>query len=67
MTADGVIYRFVVPANTQATLRLPAKDLTSIQLDGKSLPKALARQASFSNGQVEMPLVAGRYAFKVKK
>lgn len=67
VTADGVIYRFVVPANTQATLRLPAKDLTSIQLDGKSLPKALARQASFSNGQVEMPLVAGRYAFKVKK
>lgn len=67
VTADGVIYRFVVPANTQATLRLPAKELTSIQLDGKSLPKALARQASFSNGQVEMPLVAGRYAFKVKK
>ena len=67
VTADGVIYRFVVPANTQATLRLPAKDLTSIQLDGKSLPKALARQAFFSNGQVEMPLVAGRYAFKVKK
>ena len=67
VTADGVIYRFVVPANTQATLRLPAKDLTSIQLDGKSLPKALARQASFSNGQVEMLLVAGRYAFKVKK
>ena len=67
VTADGVIYRFVVPANTQATLRLPAKDLTSIQLDGKSLPKALARQASFSNGQVAMPLEAGSYVFHVKK
>lgn len=67
VTADGVIYRFVVPANTQATLRLPAKELTSIQLDGKSLPKALARQASFSNGQVAMPLEAGSYVFHVKK
>lgn len=67
VTADGVTYRFVVPANTQATLRLPAKDLASVQLAGKPLPKALAQQASFSNGQVEMPLVAGRYAFKVKK
>ena len=65
--SDGVEYHFTVPANTQATLRLPAKDLTSIQLDGKSLPKALARQASFSHGQVEMLLVAGRYTFKVKK
>ena len=67
MTADGVTYRFVVPANTQATLRLPAKDLKSISLDGNPLPKALAQQASLSNRQVEMPLVAGRYVFKVQK
>ena len=67
MKADAVDYRFVVPANTQATLRLPAKALTSIYLDGKPLSKALAQQAILANGQVEIPLEAGRYVFSVKK
>ena len=67
VTADGVTYRFVVPANTQATLRLPAKDLASVQLAGKPLPKALAQQATLANGQVAMPLEAGSYVFHVKK
>ena len=65
--ADAVDYRFVVPANTQATLRLPAKDLDSIQLGNKPLPQALAKQATFSKGQVELLLVAGCYTFRVNK
>ncbi|MFW5570371.1 MAG: alpha-L-rhamnosidase C-terminal domain-containing protein [Prevotella sp.] len=65
--ADAVDYRFVVPANTQATLRLPAKALTSICLDGQPLSKALAQQAILANGQVEITLEAGRYVFSVKK
>ena len=65
--ADAVDYHFVVPANTQATLRLPAKDLASIQLGNKPLPQALAKQATFSKGQVELLLVAGCYTFRVNK
>ena len=67
MKADAVDYHFVVPANTQATLRLPAKDLASIQLGNKPLPQALAKQATFSKGQVELLLVAGCYTFRVNK
>ena len=65
--ADAVDYHFVVPANTQATLRLPAKDLASIRLGNKPLPQALAKQATFSKGQVELLLVAGCYTFRVNK
>lgn len=64
---DAVDYRFVVPANTQATLRLPVKEFKSIYLDGKPLPKALAQKAILSDGQVLMLLEAGLYTFSVKK
>lgn len=61
--ADGVEYRFTVPANSSATLRLRAKSLQSVLQDGGLIEKG----AHFADGQVEMELVAGRYRFFVKK
>lgn len=61
--ADGVEYRFTVPANSSATLRLRAKSLRSIQQDGGLIEKG----AHFADGEVEMELVAGSYRFFVKK
>ena len=60
---DGVEYRFTVPANSSATLRLRAKSLQSVLQDGGLIEKG----AHFADGQVEMELVAGRYRFFVKK
>ena len=57
----GFRYRFVVPANTSATLHLPAKSLKAVRMDGKRLPKS----AKLANGEVELELMAGTYTFEV--
>ena len=57
----GFRYRFVVPANTSATLHLPAKSLKAVRMDGKRLPKS----AKLANGEVELEMMAGTYTFEV--
>ena len=51
----------MVPANTSATLHLPAKSLKAVRMDGKRLPKS----AKLANGEVELELMAGTYTFEV--
>lgn len=58
-------YKCTVPANTTATLHLPAKSLTQITESGK--PIAQWKGAKLENGEVILPLISGSYVFEVKE
>jgi len=56
-------YKTIVPANTTATLYLPAKNLSQITEAGK--PIAQWKGISQENGQVRIPLGSGTYSFRI--
>jgi alpha-L-rhamnosidase len=61
---NRVLYKFTVPANTTATLHLPAKSLSQVKEGGKGISQwAGAKQAG---GEVILPLTSGSYSFEVK-
>ena len=57
-------YAFTIPANTSATVILPASSLDGLRLDGKRLNRRLTK-AIFDKQkkQVTMELVSGKYEF----
>lgn len=57
------IYKTTVPANTTATLYLPAQSLSQITENGK--PIASMKGVSQANGQVLIPLNSGSYSFTI--
>lgn len=65
---DGAtVYAFTIPANTSATVILPAASLHSVRLDGKH-PNRRLTKAVFDKQkkQVRMELVSGKYEFLVE-
>ncbi|WP_300762628.1 alpha-L-rhamnosidase [uncultured Bacteroides sp.] len=64
---DGkIIYSLTVPANTTASLCIPAKDMESILESGKSIQKAEGILSSeFNDGKVMIELGSGKYEFTV--
>ncbi len=66
---DGAstLYRFTVPPNTWATLRLPAKNLKQLTEGGRKLKKAAGiRILSAQEGQVQLEILSGSYEFRVE-
>ena len=65
-TATGTDYHFTVPANTTATLRLPASSLKGVYENGHRLKKKVYRaEAQPDRGVVNMILPSGTYRFTV--
>ncbi|QDK77276.1 Bacterial alpha-L-rhamnosidase [Spirosoma sp. KCTC 42546] len=56
-------YKTTLPANTTATLYLPARSLSQISENGK--PVAQLKGVSQANGQVSIPLGSGSYSFTI--
>lgn len=66
VTDDRVVYSFTVPANTTATLRVPAKNMESISENGKpvgSVEGVLLSEHIDGNAVIE--LGSGKYEFTV--
>ena len=62
--ADGYTYSVTIPANTSATLTLPATKLADVKLTkGKEGVSA----AIYNKGRVKCELKAGQYEFQVRK
>ncbi len=69
-TGNGTVtYRFNVPANTTATLLLPAQSKDSVTLDGKPLSKKTrdVTIGRIADGKLQIELSAGEYQFDVKQ
>ena len=66
---SGVIrYTFTVPANTTATLYLPAASLRDVREKTKPVRKCKGIEfISEGNGEVVLKLLSGSYSFEVKK
>lgn len=58
-------YKASIPANTSATLYLPAARLSQISENGKSI--ATWKGVGQSNGQVSIPLGSGTYSFTISR
>lgn len=61
---DVVAYSFVIPANTSATVRVPASSAKAVRLDGKVLGKKAYRM---EQNKVVMELPSGSYQIVVKQ
>ena len=59
------LYKTTIPANTTATLYLPAAGVNQIQENGKSI--AIRKGVHQANGQVIIPLGSGSYSFTIGK
>lgn len=59
---DKIIYTFSIPANTTATVSLPASSIKAVQLDGKKLSSRRCRQ---TDGKVVLTLPSGSYQLLV--
>ena len=59
------LYKTTIPANTTATLYLPATSVSQIQENGKSI--ATMKGINQANGQVIVPLGSGSYSFTIGK
>lgn len=60
-------YKTSIPPNTTATLYLPAKALSQVSENGKTLLQGNGISGiSYDNGQVKMTLTSGTYSFEVK-
>ena len=57
--SDGVRYSFVVPANTSATVCLPAENAARVKVDGQE------HDCAVKDGYVRMELESGRYVLEV--
>lgn len=55
---NKMIYEFVIPANTTATVSLPASSIKSVLLNGKSLQK---KQCKWVGNKIVFDLPSGRY------
>ncbi|HSR60925.1 MAG TPA: alpha-L-rhamnosidase C-terminal domain-containing protein, partial [Robiginitalea sp.] len=63
----AALYRFTVPPNTSATLRLPAKSLKQVTEGGRRLRRAPGiSQLKEGNGRVQLELASGTYEFRVE-
>ena len=63
---DGISYQFTVPANTTATLLLPASKKANITEGGKALQKCQGiKYVGTENGWHKMELQSGSYHFNV--
>ena len=62
ITPEAVRYTFTIPANTTATICLPAGG--TVMLDGKKLKQG--RDYQTENGHVRMELASGTYRFEIK-
>ncbi len=60
-----LMYKTTVPANSAATLYLPAKNVSQIMESGKSI--ASWKGISVEKDRVVIPLVSGVYSFEIKK
>ncbi len=61
------VYKTSIPANTSATLYLPANSITKVKEGGKAITQVNGiSQVSIENNQVKMTLVSGAYAFEVR-
>lgn len=58
-------YKTTIPANTTATLYLPAKALNKISESSKTLTQN--NGTSFENGEARITLNSGSYAFEIKE
>lgn len=68
VTADKVKYLFTIPANTTATLKIPAKGIDSITENGTSLVMAEGIiSTSYADGMADIELGSGKYEFTVLK
>lgn len=66
-TATGMQYQFKVPANTSATLLLPAKEAGTVTEAGKPLSQAKGVQyMGVQQGKHRFVLTAGKYNIEVK-
>ena len=66
---DGEVrYSFTVPANTSATLYLPAASVDSVTENGRTLQagKEGIKDVSYQNGMCKAELLSGTYHFVVK-
>ncbi|GAA4454473.1 hypothetical protein GCM10023189_20990 [Nibrella saemangeumensis] len=63
-TGNTWTYKTTVPANTTATLYLPANSLAQVKESGKSI--AQWKGAKQENGQVVLPLGSGTYVFDIR-
>ncbi|CAH0994347.1 hypothetical protein EMA8858_00456 [Emticicia aquatica] len=62
-----LIYKTTIPANTMATLYLPAKTIVQVKENGKTLtPTNGISNILLEDGQVKMTLASGEYSFEVK-
>ena len=64
---EAVIYQCTVPANTTATLYLPANSIKNIFEGNKSLKKRKGIEyIGMENGKVVLRLLSGKYSFEIK-
>lgn len=61
------VYKTTIPANSSATLYLPANSINQVKESGKALTQTQGiSQVSLENKQVKMTLSSGSYEFEVK-
>ncbi|BDW78858.1 hypothetical protein BFINE_46530 [Bacteroides finegoldii DSM 17565] len=64
---DAVIYQCTVPANTTATLHLPATSVKNIVEGNRTLKKSKGIEyVGIEDGRLVLRLLAGRYSFGIK-
>ncbi len=59
---NSVLYTFTIPANTKATICVPASSLKSVLLDGKALKK---KQCRMTDKKIMIDLPSGTYQLQV--
>jgi alpha-L-rhamnosidase len=63
---DKWIYKTTIPANTSATLYLPAKAINQVKENGKNIAQSSGiSNLMLENGKVKMQLSSGDYVFEI--
>lgn len=66
-TGDRIVYQFVIPANTSATLYLPLTKINGVTVNGMKLKKAEGvTLKSARKDKLAMELVSGMYKIELK-
>ncbi len=63
---NQTVYDFSVPANTSATLLIPATSVRAVKLDGKVVKRSKTKYDK-EKGLLEMELASGKYHFEVER
>ncbi|MFQ8827519.1 MAG: alpha-L-rhamnosidase C-terminal domain-containing protein [Alistipes sp.] len=66
-TGGGLSWSVEIPANTTATLRVPASDVSQVEADGKPSPRIRLTDVRASDGFVTFEAGSGSYRFLVGK